>query len=109
MNRDCETFCWKEDHMVYLVVSLIVIFGYSISTLCYRSIPNSLNPTRNILVSPVFNFIKGLFQMSLVSLSVILKKEYSSAFNVAFSLIVLIYLLLSFKLRIYNYKRIKLI
>ena len=73
MNRDCDTFCWQGDHISYVVSGLVVIFTLNVITLCYRSVYSFYLTDRNILVLPLYNYIKGVYQALLPLISIILK------------------------------------
>ena len=98
LERDCHTFCWKGDHISYVATGLVFIFTLNVLTLCYRSVYSFYLNDCNILVLPLYNYIKGVFQVILSLISLILKKRFSIIFDIVFSLLILIYLLISFKL-----------
>ena len=82
--------------------------GFIIFTLCYRSIHSFYIEERTIQISPLYTYIKGLFQIALPVLSLVLKNRFSTIFNLLFSFFISIYLFISYRLISYNYKRIQL-
>ena len=108
MNRDCNTFCWQGDHKSYVIAGLATIMAFIIFTLCYRSIHSFYIGERNIQISPIYTYIKGLFQVALPVLSLVLKNRFSTVFNLLYTFLISIYLFVSYRLISYNYKRIQL-
>ena len=108
MNRDCDTFCWQEDHFDNAIVSLCLIFLVTLSTLLYKYIHSLQIMNRNIFILPLYSYIKVIFQLVLSVLSITLKTRFPFIFNIVFSVLMIGNLLISWKLLIYNYKRIQL-
>ena len=108
MNRDCDTFCWKDNHFKQSVVSLCIVFVLNISTILYKYIHSIYSTNTNIQILPVYSFIRILFQISVSVLNLTVKNRFPMIFNICFSLLIIGKLIVSHKLLIYNYKRIQL-
>ena len=63
---------------------------------------------KNIRTLPLYNYIKGLIQIVLITLHIVLKRKLENIFNVLFCVIVVGYLIFSYKLIVYNHKRLQL-
>ena len=109
MNRDCDIFCWQYTHLNHAIRGLCIIFCLNFSIVLYKFIHSQKNLYRNILILPLYAYIKVLFQIVLSVLSIILKVRFAMIFNSVFSLLMIGNLIISYKLRIYNFKRIQLI
>ena len=108
MNRDCDTFCWKNTHFKHVIGSLCLIFFLNLSTVLYKYIYSLYTMNSNIQVLPLYSYIKVLLQIFLSILSIIIKNRFSTIFNIIFSIFMIGNLIVSHKLLIYNYKRIQL-
>ena len=108
MTFDCDTFCWKGDHLYSVGGGLLVILFLCILTLGYRIIDSVYVTDKNIRIYPLYNYLKGIIQLILVTLSTVLKRRSSLIFNVVFCVILIGLLLYSYKFRIYNHIRLEL-
>ena len=109
MNRDCDTFCWQETHIKHTIGTLCLIFFLNISTVLYKYIHSLYSTNSNIQVLPLYSYIRVFLQISVSVLSMTLKYRFPIIFNISFSLLMIGNLIVSYKLLIYNYKRIQLI
>ena len=109
MNRDCDTFCWKDTHFKHSIGGLCLLFTLNISTVFYKYIHSLYSTNRNLQILPFYSYIRVFLQISLSVLSLTLRNRFTMIFNITFSLFMIGNLIVSYKLLIYNYKRIQLV
>ena len=109
MNKDCDTFCWQDTHFKHTIGGLCLIFILNISTILYKYIHSLYTTDSNVQALPLYSYLRVLLQICISVLSLTLKTRFPMIFNITFSLLMIVNLIVSQKLLIYNYKRIQLI
>ena len=109
LNYDCNTFCWRDSHIVYSFLSSIQFIIYIPLAILYRTIWQEENKVLNIRTNSVYLIIKNLTVVVLVILGKILKDDFELVHGIVFLVVVfLLFVLVLILKNPYNYDRANL-
>ena len=109
LNYDCNTYCWRDSHIVYSILSSIQFIIYIPLAILYRTIWQEENKVLNIRTNSIYLIVKNLTVVVLVILGKILKDDYELVHGIVFLVIIFLLFVLVLVLKNpYNYDRANL-
>ena len=109
LNYDCNTFCWRDDHIAYAIMSCVQIIVYIPIAILYRTVWQEENKVLNIRTNSFYLILKNIAVVVLVILGKILKEDHELIHGIVFAAIVFLLYVFIMTIRYpYNYDRANL-
>ncbi|CAG9319135.1 unnamed protein product [Blepharisma stoltei] len=105
LARDCHYFCWKDEHLVYAILSCLALILYVPLAIFCRPLWQELQLMLHVKVVPLYLMVKSIFQISLIVMNKTIKRSQEIAHSVLFIIVLLVYIIFTFKFKPYNYPR----
>ena len=109
LNYDCNESCWQGDHIVYVILSCLLICLYVPIAILYRTLWQEEDASLNIKTNSAYLITKNISVVCLVIIGKILKDDYEFIHSIVF--IIVEFLLFVFLMVIrtpFNYDRANL-
>ncbi|CAG9313525.1 unnamed protein product [Blepharisma stoltei] len=108
MNHDCSVFCYEDEHIFFVILSMITLLIYLPLSIVCRPCWQSININANVYSNPSFLVAKSIFQIITVALNKTLK-HYSQSLDggIYFIFVVFFIFFVTYK-KPYNYNRCNL-
>jgi hypothetical protein len=109
LNYDCNTYCWRDDHIIYSILACIQIIIYIPVAILYRTIWQDENKSLNIRTNSIYLIFKNIVVVVLVIIGKILKDQYELIHGLIFLAVTLTLFVLVIVLKHpFNYDRANL-
>ncbi|CAG9319095.1 unnamed protein product [Blepharisma stoltei] len=108
LSYDCYYFCWKDEHLVYAILSIFALLCYAPLAVFCRPLWQELQPMLHVKAAPHFLMIKTIIQIILIVMNKTVKRTQDITHGILFILVMIIYIVFLFKFKPYNYSRFNL-
>ncbi|CAG9332926.1 unnamed protein product [Blepharisma stoltei] len=105
LAADCYYFCWKDEHLVYAVFSIIALIAYEPLAVFCRPLWQELQPILHVKAVPLFLMVKTMVQIALIVMNKTVKRAQSILHGILFLIVMSFYIIFLFKFKPYNYAR----
>ncbi|OMJ93640.1 hypothetical protein SteCoe_3336 [Stentor coeruleus] len=106
LNYDCNTRCWRNKHLVYVVLACFLIITYIPMAILYRTLWQEDTNGLNIRANSKFLVLKNIVFVILIVIAKIIKESSPLAYSIVFTIIMLGLLIYIFYLKDpFNYDR----
>ncbi|CAG9319094.1 unnamed protein product [Blepharisma stoltei] len=105
LSKDCYYFCWKDEHLVYSIISFIALILYEPLAVFCRPLWQELQPMLHVKAVPLFLMVKTIVQVILIVINKTVKRSEEIAHGILFIAVMIFYILFIFKFKPYNYQR----
>ncbi|CAG9331229.1 unnamed protein product [Blepharisma stoltei] len=105
LAKDCYQFCWKETHIIYVILSILALITYEPLAVFCRPLWQEFQNQLHVKTLPLFLMIKTVIQVSLIVMNKTIKRAQSTAHAVLFIVVIALYTLFIHKYKPYNYQR----
>lgn len=106
--RDCYMNCWGDRHYPYIAMSALAIACYEPIAVFSRPLWQQAKTGLNLMAKPFFLLFKTCVQILLIAIGKSLQGTSPIAHGVVFSLISIAFVIVTYKLRPFNYNRCNL-
>jgi hypothetical protein len=104
LTADCYVTCWTSHHILYVCLSIVLLLIYSAGNVYYRLLRQVSSVCLNVQTESVFLCFTPAFQILLVSLCIILRKNYPLLHAALFCALFILQLVYSILRPKYGYK-----
>ena len=108
LNRDCHEHCWVGEHLLFSIVSLILLHlflpVFTATALHWQNDRSQLH----LLINPLYMCLKYSISLLFVSLCVTLKTSHPLPHAVIYLVLTCVYVCVVLLVRPYNYERVNL-
>ncbi|CAG9325308.1 unnamed protein product [Blepharisma stoltei] len=105
LAKDCYYFCWKDEHLIYAIISFFALLFYEPLAIFCRPLWQELQPTLHVKTVPLFLMVKTVVQTSLIVLNGTVKRSFDITHGLIFIVFMAFYAVFIFKFKPYNYSR----
>ncbi|CAG9331440.1 unnamed protein product [Blepharisma stoltei] len=105
LNKDCYQFCWKGDHIIYVVLSAFSLFFYEPLAVFCRPLWQELQSNLHVKSMPLYLMVKTVIQVMLVVMNKTLKRSSDIAHGFVFTVLILMYAGFVWRFKAFNYAR----
>jgi hypothetical protein len=106
LSIDCTQYCWSNIHIVYSVISALILIPFTSLVIYYKPLWQSdRSEELHIIQTPYIMLIESLLQVYFVILNKVVKRSYKLAHSILFIAPLSIYLIFTLIKDAYNYKR----
>ncbi|CAG9318589.1 unnamed protein product [Blepharisma stoltei] len=106
--KDCYTFCWKGEHLMYAIISFVAILVYEPLAVFFRPLWQELQQNLHVKAVPGYLMVKSVAQTILIVLAKTLKRSSDISHGVAFVILMMTYIAIISRIKSYNYDRFNL-
>ena len=64
LENDCETFCWKDSHLIYVCISSLILVIFSSAIFYFRFAFSKISQSYTIIISPIFTLVNPFGKLS---------------------------------------------
>ncbi|CAG9319080.1 unnamed protein product [Blepharisma stoltei] len=105
LAKDCYYFCWKDEHLVYAIISFIALVCYCPLAVFCRPLWQELQHLLHVKTTPLFLMVKTIVQLILIVLNKTLKRATGLGHGIVFTVAMVCYVAFIYKFKPYNYPR----
>ncbi|CAG9331875.1 unnamed protein product [Blepharisma stoltei] len=105
LSKDCTYFCWKDEHLVYAILSFFALLAYEPFAVFCRPLWQELQLFLHVKTVPLYLMVKSIFQIALIVLNKTVKRATGLGHGVIFIVLMVIYVVFIFRFKPYNYPR----
>ncbi|CAG9335624.1 unnamed protein product [Blepharisma stoltei] len=106
--RDCYMNCWTSSHYPYIVMSALALSCYQPVAVFSRPLWQQAKTGVNLMVKPFFLLFKTCVQILLIAVGKSLQGSQPIAHGILFSILILLFSIVTYKIRPFNYGRCNL-
>lgn len=106
--RDCYMNCWGDEHYPYLAMSALAIVCFEPIAVFSRPLWQQAKTGLNIMSKPFFLLFKTCIQVVLIAVGKSLQGTSPIAHGVVFSILMLLFTVVTYRMRPFNYNRCNL-
>ncbi|CAG9319127.1 unnamed protein product [Blepharisma stoltei] len=108
LSFDCYYFCWKDEHLVYAILSFFALLCYEPLAVFCRPLWQELQLLLHVKAVPLFLMVKTIIQVALIVMNKTVKRAQDITHGVLFIAVMIIYIVFLYKFKPYNYSRFNL-
>ena len=97
--------CWQSEHYSYIIFATISIVLYEPLAVIFRPIWQQAKSGAHLKVKPFFLLIKTCVQILLVSVGKSLQGNSPVAHGVVYSILMVAFIMVTYKFKAFNYNR----
>ncbi|CAG9330179.1 unnamed protein product [Blepharisma stoltei] len=105
MYKDCNQFCWENDHIIYVTFAFIGIILYEPLAIFCRPLWQEFQSLAHVKYSPRHLMLKTIFQITLIVMNKTVKRAQDIAHGAIFTFFVLVFAVFTHGHKAYNYPR----
>ncbi|CAG9309826.1 unnamed protein product [Blepharisma stoltei] len=102
VRKDCNTFCWKDWHILWATLSIICLVLYLPLAIYLRPHWDYYEDFINIKTRPLFLMTKSVFQVSIIVLNKTVKPQSQALHGLFYSILLGVFLFIVIKKKPYN-------
>ncbi|CAG9319078.1 unnamed protein product [Blepharisma stoltei] len=106
LAQDCYYFCWKGEHLVYAIFSIIALLLYEPFAVFCRPLWQELQHTLHIHAAPIFLMVKTVVQIIFIVMNKTVKRAETTVHGILYIVIMIAYITFLFIYKPYNYPRV---
>jgi len=106
--RDCYMNCWGDEHYPYIAMSALAIVCFEPIAVFSRPLWQQAKTGLNIMSKPFFLLFKTCIQVVLIAVGKSLQGTSPIAHGVVFSILMLAFTIVTYRMRPFNYNRCNL-
>ncbi|CAG9334734.1 unnamed protein product [Blepharisma stoltei] len=106
LAADCYYFCWKDEHLIYAILSFIALLCYEPLAVLCRPLWQELQHMVHIHTSPPFLMVKTAIQVIFIVMNKTVKRADSTIHGAIFAVLMVAYIGFIFRYKPYNYPRL---
>ncbi|CAG9309836.1 unnamed protein product [Blepharisma stoltei] len=108
VRKDCNTFCWKDSHILWATLSIICLILYLPFAIYLKPHWDFYEDFINIKTRPLFLMAKSVFQVSIIVLNKTVKPQSQALHGLFYSVLLCILIFICMKKKPYNESRMNL-
>ncbi|CAG9309824.1 unnamed protein product [Blepharisma stoltei] len=108
VRKDCSTFCWKDTHILWAILSILSLVLYLPLAIYFRPYWELSQEFINIKTRPLFLTIKSIFQVCIIALSKTVKPQSQALHGLFYCILLFIFTFICLKKKPYNESRMNL-
>ncbi|CAG9319136.1 unnamed protein product [Blepharisma stoltei] len=105
LAKDCYYFCWKDEHLIYALLSIVALLLYQPLAVFFRPVWQELQLNLHVKALPIYLMVKSIVQMMLITLNKTLKRASDISHGIVFIVIMTAYVWYILKYNAFNYGR----
>ncbi|CAG9319100.1 unnamed protein product [Blepharisma stoltei] len=108
LSYDCYYFCWKDEHLIYAILSFFALLCYEPLAVFCRPLWQELQPMLHVKSSPYFLMVKTVIQVLLIAMNKTVRRAQDITHRILFIFVMIFYVVFLLKFKPYNYPRFNL-
>ncbi|CAG9309825.1 unnamed protein product [Blepharisma stoltei] len=108
VRKDCNTFCWKDEHILWASLSMACLILYLPLAIYFRPFWDYYESFINIKTRPLFLMVKSVFQVSIIVLNKTVKPQSQALHGLSYSALLCVLIFICIKKKPYNESRMNL-